>query len=221
MGTYGSSTLEVSEGLGKFKGLDNNSLLLLIVSDLSVSSQWEILSQWMAVESVVGHDSSEIRVANKEDTEQVVNLSFIPVSSIVQAGDRWDWLGLIGVSLDAKTGVMADTEHVVDNLESLVAGWEVNGGNVGNLGVLSGGVVFEEGEDWNDTGRWNVNGELILPDTELLDVFWKSRQKVLSVLMELCSLLIGVVLVGWVDNGNVKLSNSYNSLAEQQIEAVR
>lgn len=70
-------------------------------------------------------------------------------------------------------------------------------------------MVLEEGEDRDDTGRWNVDGELILPDAELLDVFWESREKVLAVLVELCGLLIGVILIGRIDDGNVKCANSY------------
>lgn len=147
-------------------------------------------------------------MANKEDTKQVVHLPFIPISSIVQVTDGWDWLCLIGVCLNTKSRVVTNTQHVVNNLESLIAGWEVNGRDVGNLGVLGGSVVLEEGEDGNDTGGWDVNGELILPDAELLDVFWESGEKVLSVLVELRSLVVGLVLVGWIDNRDVELSNS-------------
>lgn len=46
---------------------------------------------------------------------------------------------------------MADGEQVVDNLEALVAGRVVDSGDVANLSELGGSVVFEEGEDRNDT----------------------------------------------------------------------
>ena len=98
---------------------------------------------------------------------------------------------------------MADGEQVVDDLETLVAGGVVYGGDVGDLGELGGGVVFEEGEGGNDAGGRDVDGELILPDGEpgyegsvvclvlrealysdvLLDVFGQTGQQILAVLV--------------------------------------
>ena len=46
---------------------------------------------------------------------------------------------------------MADGEQVVDNLETLVASRVVDSGDVADLSELGGGVVFEEGEDGDDT----------------------------------------------------------------------
>jgi hypothetical protein len=61
---------------------------------------------------------------------------------------------------------VTDGQHVVDDLEALVLGGVVDGGDVGDLGVLGGCVVLEEGEDGEDTGRGDVDGDLILPDGE-------------------------------------------------------
>ena len=52
---------------------------------------------------------------------------------------------------------MADGEQVVDNLETLVAGRVVDGGDVADLSELGGGVVFEEREDGNDAVRRDVD----------------------------------------------------------------
>jgi hypothetical protein len=46
---------------------------------------------------------------------------------------------------------VADGEQVVDNLEALVASRVVDCSDVADLGELGGGVVFEEGEDGDDT----------------------------------------------------------------------
>lgn len=46
---------------------------------------------------------------------------------------------------------MAHGEQVVDNLETLIAGRVVDGGDVADLSEFGGGVVFQEGEDGNDT----------------------------------------------------------------------
>ena len=159
-----ATTLKVSEGLGQLKGLNNNALLLLVVTNLGVSSEGEVLAERVTVETVVGHDATKIGVSNEEDTEQVVDLTLVPVCAVVQTAKRRDGSGLVGVGLDANTGVVADGKHVVDNLEALVAGGVVDSGDVADLGEFGGGVVLEEVEDGEDSGGGNVDDELIFPD---------------------------------------------------------
>ena len=124
----------------------------------------------MAVETVVGHDAPQVRVADEEDTEQIVDLTLVPVGAIVEIAEGGHRSGLVGIGLDPQARVVADGEHVVDNLEALVLGGVVDGGDVGDLGVFGGRVVLEEGEDGNDAGRGNVDGELVLPDGEPCNV---------------------------------------------------
>jgi len=82
-----TTALKVPEGLCELKRLNNNALLLFVVSELGVSSQGEVLPQWVTVEAVVGHDASEIGVTNEEDTEHVVDLTLVPVGAVVEACD--------------------------------------------------------------------------------------------------------------------------------------
>lgn len=82
-----TTALKVPEGLCELEGFDNNALLLFVVSELGVSSKREVLPQWVAVEAVVGHDASEIGVADEEDTEHVVDLTLVPVGAVVEACD--------------------------------------------------------------------------------------------------------------------------------------
>jgi hypothetical protein len=150
--------------LSQLERLNNNTLLLFIVTDLSVTSKREVLAERVAVETVVGHDATKIGVSNEEDTEQVVDLTLVPVGTIVEPAKRRNGSGLVGVGLDADTGVVTDGEHVVDNLEALVAGRVVDSGDVADLGEFGGSVVLEEVEDGEDGGGGDVNDELILPD---------------------------------------------------------
>ena len=85
-----TAALKVPEGLCELKGLDDNALLLFVISELGVSSQGEVLPQWVAVEAVVGHDTSEIGVADEEDAEHVVDLTLVPVGAVVEACDGRD-----------------------------------------------------------------------------------------------------------------------------------
>jgi hypothetical protein len=91
-------------------------------------------------------------VARKEDAEEIVDFAFIPVCAVVEGGYAGDRGGFVGVGFHAETGVVSDGEEVVDYFEAVVFGGVVDRGYVGDLGVFGCGVVFEEGEDWEDAG---------------------------------------------------------------------
>jgi hypothetical protein len=95
----------------------------------------------MTVETVVGHNAAEIRVTDEENTEHIVDFTLIPVGTVIEGRDRWNWLGLVGVGLDAYPRVVANTEKIVYDLESLVAGRKVDSCNIGDGGEFSRGVV--------------------------------------------------------------------------------
>lgn len=83
-------------------------------------------------------------MSNEEDTEQIVDLTLVPVGTVVESCDRWDWLGLVRVGLDSYPGVVAHREQVINDLESLVAAWKIDSGDIGDGGELSSCVVPEE-----------------------------------------------------------------------------
>jgi hypothetical protein len=161
-----ATTLEVSESLGQLKRLNNNTLLLLVVTNLGVTSKREVLAERVAVETVVGHDAAKIGVSNEEDTEQIVDLTLVPVGTIVETAERRNRGGLVGVGLDTNASVVADREHVVDDLETLVTSRVVDSGDVADLGELCGSVVLEEVENGENGGGGDVDDKLILPDRE-------------------------------------------------------
>lgn len=105
---------------------------------------------------------------------------------------------------------MPDGEHVVDNLEALVLGGVVDGGNVRDLGVFGSSVVFEESEGGNDARGRNVDGQFILPYREpafaldldrnldqvkhiLLDVFGQAGHEVLAIFVQRLALFFELV----------------------------
>lgn len=81
-------------------------------------------------------------MAGKEDTKEIVDLTLVPVGSVVQAGDAGDGGGLIGVRLDSDAGVMADGEQVVDDFKALVSGWVIGGSDGAELRELGSSVVY-------------------------------------------------------------------------------
>jgi hypothetical protein len=135
------SSLKVTEGLGELQGFRDDAFLLLVVPDLGVTGQGEVLAEGVALEAVVGHDTAEIRVAGEEDAEEIVDLSLVPVGSVEEADDAGDGGDLVGVGLDADPGVVADAQEVVDDLESLVTGGEVDCGDGADCGELGSSVV--------------------------------------------------------------------------------
>lgn len=160
------TTFEVPECLCELQRLDHYSLLLLIISDLCVSSKREVLPQWVSIKPIIRHDPSQIWMVHKEHAEQVVYFSLIPVRAIVQAAYRWNRCGFICVGLDPNSGVVADGQEVVYDLEALVSGRVIDCGDIGDACEFSGCVVFEEGERGNDAGGRDVNGEFVFPDGE-------------------------------------------------------
>lgn len=137
----------------------------------------------MSVEAVVSHDAAQIGVSNEEDAEQIVNLALVPVCSVVQTADGRDRGRLIRVGLDPDSRVVPDTQHVVDDLETLVSCRIVDCCNVRDLGELRSCVVLEEGHDRENAGGRDVDRELVLPDGELLDVLWQTGQEVLAIVV--------------------------------------
>ena len=83
-------------------------------------------------------------MASEENTIQIVDLTLVPVGAIEEAGDARNGGSLVGVGLDADSGVVSDGEKVVDDLETVLAGGVVGGCNSADLGELSGSVIFRE-----------------------------------------------------------------------------
>lgn len=120
----------------------------------------------MAIETIVGHNPSQIWVIREKDTKQVVDLSLIPVCPVVQAGYRGDRGGLICVCLDPDAGVVSHRQEIIYDLEALISGGVIDCGDVCDACELGGSVVFEEGEGWDNAGRRDVDGEFVFPDRE-------------------------------------------------------
>ena len=180
------STLKVTEGLGQLDGLDDNTFLLIIISDLDVASQGEIFPHGMTLESVIGQDTSQIGMSSEEDSVHVPSLTLEPVDRVEQSSEGGDGGDLVGVGLDADTAVEANRQAVVDNLETVGARRIIDSAHIHDLLELSVGVVAQELHDGQQGGGGDVDGELILVDGELLDVFGEDRGEVFTVLVHGC-----------------------------------
>lgn len=79
---------------------------------------------------------------------------------------------------------MLDAQEVVDDLEPLGPGGDVDTAKVHDLLVLGVGVVAEEAHDGNDAGRRDVERQLVLVDRRLLDEFGESCHQESAKLLE-------------------------------------
>ena len=120
----------------------------------------------MSIESIIRHDPSQIRVSDKENPEQIINLPLVPVRTVVEGGDGRHWRSFIGIRFDADACVVSDGEQIVDDFEARITRRVVDGGDVAHLGEFGGGVVFEEGEGGDDTRGGDIDGEFVFPDGE-------------------------------------------------------
>lgn len=69
-------------------------------------------------------------MTNEEDSEEVIDFTFVPVRAVIETAKTGNGGSLIGVGLDANAGVVAYGKEVVDNFKTLITGREVNSGNI-------------------------------------------------------------------------------------------
>lgn len=105
-------------------------------------------------------------MSDEEDAKKIIDFALVPVGAIIEIAQTGHWSRLIGICLDSDARVVADTEHVVHDLESLVLGGVIDSSNVRDLSVFGSGVVLEEGEGGDDTGGRDIDGQFIFPDGE-------------------------------------------------------
>lgn len=152
----------------------------------------------MSIEPVVRHDSSQIGMIREEDAKHVVDFTLIPVCTVVQRCDRGHRRGFVRISLDPYPRVVRDAEHVVDDLETVLAGREIDGRDIRHHGVLCGVVVLEKREDRDNSLGGDVDGKLVLPDGVLLDEFGKAGHEIFAIGVQLLGL--SGIFVGRVDD---------------------
>lgn len=192
---------EVSPCLGELQWLVNNSLLLLVITDLGVTGGWEILSQWMSLKTIVSHNSTQVWVALKENTKHIICLSFVPVCTLVYWDHGWHRRSFGSIGLHSDSRVVTDTQQVVHNIETVGSAWVVSCSNIHTTLKLSRCVVFQVKHHWSDGGGSHVYRQLVLPNRKLLDVFGQTRHDVTAKLVQLFRNL--GIFFGWVDEWNL------------------
>lgn len=158
----------------------------------------------MPIKPIIRHDAPEIWVACEEDAEQIIHFPLVPIRAVIQMRDGRHGGGFIRIGLHADAAIVAHRQQIVDDFEAVGAGRVVDAGDVGDHGVFGGGVGFQEGDGGGDAGGGDVDGEFILPDGELLDVFGEAGHEVLAIGVQAGG--FGLVFVRGIDDGGVEFA---------------
>lgn len=123
-------------------------------------------------------------MSSEEDSVHIPGFTLEPVDRVEQSSKRGNGGDLVGVGLDTNTGVKTNRQTVVDDLETVGARGVIDSANIHDLLELRVGVITQELHDGQDGVGGDVDGELILIDGELLDVFGENRGEVFAVLVK-------------------------------------
>lgn len=143
---------------------------------------------------------------HEKHPKQIIYFSLIPIRSIVKPRDARYRRGFVGISLHSDPRVVPDAKEVVDDFKALASRRIVYPCDVRYHGEFCSGVVFEKRDDWNNTGRRDIDCELIFPHRKLLDIFRMAGEKILTIGMETGGFFC--VLVRRVHNRRMEFSTS-------------
>lgn len=83
----------------------------------NVTGQWEIFSEWVTFEAVIGENASQVGVIGEEHAIHVPNFAFIPIGSFENLATWIDWRQLVSVRFHSDSRVKAERQQIVDDLE--------------------------------------------------------------------------------------------------------
>lgn len=98
----------------------------------------------MSLETVVGEDSTQIRVLVEINPEEVPDLSLPPVGIDEDGNDRGDGAGFVDKYLDTNSCVEGNAEQVVYDTESVFLVEEIDAGYAGEEVVLEVDMFLED-----------------------------------------------------------------------------
>ena len=93
--------IELAEFLIEPHRVVAHTLFRIVVAHLDETGHWEVLAQWVTVETVVGQDAAQIRMALEHHAEQVINLALELVSAWIDGGSAGDRGILVSLDLDS------------------------------------------------------------------------------------------------------------------------
>src|SRR5690606_12562572 len=102
--------------------LVHDAPLLRVVAHLDVAAHWEILTERMSDETVIGQDAAKIGMTAEQDPEQVERLPFVPIRRAPDAGDRVEdrMRIVLAERPKAHTPVVRDRQKLIDDREAVL-----------------------------------------------------------------------------------------------------
>src|SRR5450631_103398 len=99
-------------------------------------------------------------MACKNHAEKIVRLALEPIGGRIKARERGDRSRLAGFDLDANAAVVLGREEMGDNVETLLAGRIVDGGEIDETNEKLAWIVTQIGHRFNEPGRLDRHGQL-------------------------------------------------------------
>lgn len=143
----------------------------------------------MTLESVISKNASQVRMVSEEHAVHVPDLTLVPVGGFVDIVARVNRRQLVGVGLDADSGVVAERQQIVDDLEAVRSRWHVHSGDVDEIFELRLVMVLEELQNGQHTFRGDEDLQLVAgSQLHLLHIFWETLGDVLAEVSQVASL---------------------------------
>jgi hypothetical protein len=79
-----------TELLGSFQWFGDHAFRFFVVTNIDVTGSWEVLTEWVSFESVVGQQTASVRVSGEAHPKSVPRFAFSPVGRGVSSRGRRD-----------------------------------------------------------------------------------------------------------------------------------
>ena len=142
--------IERAEILRERNRLIDHALLRLGIAQLHMARQREVLAERIALETIVGEDATQVRIAAERDTVHVEHLAFEPASDGPQAGDARDRRRFVGRHLDLDAAVLGQREQAVIDVEPLGTFGIIDARNLHQLLIFEAWRIAESAAHLDD-----------------------------------------------------------------------
>src|SRR6266567_7436935 len=156
--------IEIPEFLRQPHRVVDHALEFVVPTHFDEAGQRKILAQWMALETVVGQQPPQVRMAREQHAVEIIDLALEPVGPAIDGDDRGHRRRLVGLHFDPDALVPLRRKQMVNHIEALLALRPIDRGDVDDAPEQATLVVAQELHHANDIG--DVGGERELPERD-------------------------------------------------------
>src|SRR5260370_18368445 len=142
--------IEGTKFLRELERFVDKALLLIVVAQLDETGERKILTQWMAVEPVVGHQPAHVRMTGKEHAVEIVGFALEPVRARKYPDDRRNGCRLVAFHLHADGQVLLGRQGMINDVEAALAAGPFDRRDVNEAPELAELFVAQKRDDLHD-----------------------------------------------------------------------